>query len=180
MKRLITLSAGLLLATSSLTAFAADGAGAFLRAEGGNMNVEVDGEDGDDTTFGVRGGYFFNANFGVEAFYTDLGSESNDFASIDAYSYGFGLVGKKNFGAGAHEGFFVGGRAGFARSTIDVDGALIGSAKDSDTVPYVGVGVGYDFTPNMGVSINYDYHKPQVFGEDFKVTTTTAAFEYRF
>ena len=117
MKKNLIVAVGLVLAGLSAPVLA-QGNG-FIRGEVGRSDVDfsVDGGSAsdDDTSWGVRGGYWFNPNFAVEGFYTHAYKTSfND--GFDNYTLrlhgaGVGVVGKKNFG-GAHQGFFIGGRAG--------------------------------------------------------------------
>jgi len=179
MNKRFILSAGLVAAMLASPAFAAEGNGGFIRGEIGNSNLSIDGSDGNDTAYGVRGGYFFNANVGVEAFYTNLGEDSDSGVSADLDGYGIGVVGKKNFD-GAHEGFYIDGRLGIQRTNIDVSVAGLGSASDSNNRVYLGAGVGYDFNANTGLSLNVNHTRPELFGETVRITTTTVAFEYRF
>lgn len=180
MKQRFLLAAGLAVAMFTAPAFAADGSAGYYRIEAGNSNLEIDGSDGDEFGYSVRGGYFFNAYVGIEGFYTDLGRDSDEFASVEAHAFGVGAVVKKNFGSEAHKGFFVGGRAGISRIDLNVDIDGFGIVDDGDNQPYYGIGAGYDFNEKMGVSVNVDRFKSDLFDTDFQFTTTTAAFEYRF
>jgi OOP family OmpA-OmpF porin len=178
------LLAGLTLA--SAPAFADDHAAGFFRIEAGRTDIKVEGESENDTSYGVRGGYNFNRNFGIEGFYTRYGQESAyiDFveatARVKAQGYGIGVFGKTNFGGEAYTGFFVSGRVGIARNELDVGVDGVGSVDDTDTNPYFGVGVGYDFNRKFGVSLNYDYQEPKVFDTRFKLETFTLGLEFRF
>ncbi|MFC5571254.1 porin family protein [Lysobacter yangpyeongensis] len=179
MKKTLILSSALALASLSGTALAADGAHGFVRAEVGNANIEIDNADGDDTAYSVRGGYFFNANIGVEGFYSNFGEDEEDGVSGKITGYGLGVVAKKNFGAN-NSGFYVDGRAGVVRTKTEVSVTGLGSADDSSTKPYVGVGVGYDFSDAFGLSLNYGYVRADAFGEDVNVQTLTLGGEFRF
>lgn len=180
MKQALLFVAALAAASLSTSAFAGEGSGGFLSAEVGNTNLSIPGfGDDNDTAYGVRGGYFFNANWGVEGFYTQLGDESVGGVNVDMDSYGVGLVGKKNMD-GPHSGFFIGGRVGVARTSVDISIDGLGSASDSSNRVYIGASAGYDFNKNLGLSLNVNHHRPQVFDETLRVTTTTLALEYRF
>lgn len=180
------MAVGLVLAGLSAPVFA-QGNG-FIRAEVGRSDVDlsVDGASGsdEDTTWGVRGGYWFNPNFAVEGFYSQVYSTSYDdgFDSYNAklHGLGVGLVAKKNFG-GNHQGFFIGGRAGIARgvATLDIDGD-VEEAEASSAKPYFGVNAGYDFSERFGLSLNYDRLQADGDGVDVKVNTVTLGAELRF
>lgn len=180
------MAVGLVLAGLSAPVFA-QGNG-FIRAEVGRSDVDlsVDGASGsdEDTTWGVRGGYWFNPNFAVEGFYSQVYSTSYDdgFDSYNAklHGVGVGLVAKKNFG-GHHHGFFIGGRAGIARgvATLDIDGD-VEEAEASSAKPYFGVNAGYDFSERFGLSLNYDRLQADGDGVDVKVNTVTLGAELRF
>lgn len=176
------IAAAALLSMAALAALAAsadEGAG-FVRVEGGRTDFKVEGVEGDDTSYGVRGGYYFTPSFAVEGFYTRYGEDSDDLGRLKAQGIGAGVVGKTNFGAEPYHGFYVSGRAGVVRSNLDVEVTGLGSADDSDTNYYAGVGAGYDFNRNFGVGINYDYQEPKVFDSRFKLETWSANLEYRF
>ncbi|MFP7722802.1 outer membrane beta-barrel protein [Lysobacter sp. A3-1-A15] len=186
MKKTLIATAALLLAALSAPALA-QGNG-FIRGEVGrsDVNLSIDGEDGSesDTTWGVRGGYWFNPNFAVEGFYSQVYSTSYD-DGFDTYSaklhgVGLGVVGKKNFG-GNHQGFFIGGRAGIARgvATFDIDGD-VEDAEASSAKPYFGVNAGYDFSERFGLSLNYDRMQADGDGFDVDVDTLTLGAELRF
>lgn len=184
MTRISILAAGLLLAFASTSSFAADGNAGFVRAEVGNANVSIDGEDDNDTAYGLRGGYFFNANIGVEGFYTNLYDETvrDEFfgdITLEGRTYGIGMVAKKNLGE-AHTGLFVSGRLGVARTEMEIGVAGFGSEEESDTRVFLGAGAGYDFNEHFGLSVDVNYQQPKLLGETFKVTTVTVAAEYRF
>lgn len=186
MKKNLILAVGLVLAGLSAPVLA-QGNG-FIRGEVGQSDVDlsVDGVSGsdEDTTWGVRGGYWFNPNFAVEGFYSQVYSTSyND--GFDTYNaklhgVGVGIVGKKSF-AGAHQGFFVGGRAGISRgvATLDVDGD-VEEAEASSAKPYFGVNAGYDFSPRFGLSLNYDRLRADGDGVDVKVDVLSLGAELRF
>ena len=182
MKKHLMLAVGLALASLSTSAFA-EGHG-FVRFEAGRSNVEISADDFDngdenDTTWGVRGGYWFNPNIAVEGFYSQLYSQSFEDVRVKLHGVGVGLVAKKNFG-GEHQGFFIGGRAGIARgvATVEYDGDVEGDA--SSAKPYYGVGLGYDFSPAFGLSLNYDRLKAGEDGVNVRANTLTLGVEARF
>ena len=183
----IAFLAPLLLASG--TALAADGAHIFLRAEVGrshqSASVQGFGQSisDNDNTYSLRGGYFFNPHFAVEAFYSDLYNKSNSFSqgtgSLRGKAAGIGVVGKHNFG-GDQMGWFVDGRTGAEWGKIDAKAGSLQDNSLNSVKPYFGLGGGYDFTSNMGVSLNWDWHKTADQGVSVTSDTLTAGFEYRF
>jgi opacity protein-like surface antigen len=187
MQKTLVLAAALALAGLSNAAFAADGSG-FIRGEIGRSHVNVDvsglGSDSDtDTNYSFRGGYWFNSNFAIEGFYSNLYDKSFtdgvDTADAKLSAIGLGVVAKKNFGADGN-GFFIDGRAGITRGKIDLSVSGLGSDSATSTKPYFGAGIGYDFSKNFGLSLNYDHLKGS--GDDISVTanTLTLGAEFRF
>jgi outer membrane protein W len=180
MKKTFVLASALVLAGLSSAAVAAGGTW-YVRGEAGKSRISVDDLSGhdNDTSYGVRGGYWFTPNFATEAFYTKFGDENSDGVSAKVDGFGVGVVGKKNFGPD-NTGFFVDGRAGALRAKTSVRVAGLGSDSDRSTKPYVGVGVGYDFSKAFGASLNYDYNKADAFGEGVTARTLSLGGEFRF
>lgn len=169
MKKTLILSCALALASLSNVAFAAEGAGAFVRAEIGESNVDVSLADDNDTAYNVRGGYFFNKHFAAEAFYGSL--YDND--GLELTAGGVGVVGKVYLNDESK--FFAEGRLGAARLRGEV-----GGFSESNTKAYFGAGVGYDFNENFGVSLNAALYQADFGGMNVDAKTITVAGEYRF
>jgi hypothetical protein len=187
MKKHLILSSALALAVLAPTAMAADGSGGFIRGEIGRSDVEleVDGfsESDKDTSATFGGGYWFTPNFAVEGhlgtLYTkDIGNDTD----VDLVTFGVGLAAKKNFGAAAHTGFFIGARAGVARLTAQVREDTFDVVDDEHaTKPYFGVSAGYDFNPRFGLSLNWDRRQADFDGGfDVDVDTIAVGGEFRF
>lgn len=188
MKKQMMLLTGVLVLAGSAPAMAAG----FIRGEAGRSNVSADvsglgGDSDSDSTYSIRGGYFFNKNFGVEGFYSkfyDKSLDIDDGTSITTVSgklsgIGLGIVGKTDIG-NDQTGFYLSGRAGLMRGKIEVSATGLGSESDTSTKPYFGVGAGYDFSPQFGMSVNVDRYKGS--GSDLSLTasTVTLGLEYRF
>ncbi|WP_167284841.1 porin family protein [Marilutibacter alkalisoli] len=179
MKKTLALSLVLALGGLTGTALAANGSGTFVRGEVGNSDIEIGGFDGSDTALSLRGGYYFNSNVAVEAFYSNLGKDSDDSVRAKIHGFGLGVVGKRNF-IDPHHGFFISGRAGVMHTTTDISVSGLGSADDSSSKPYVGIGIGYDFSPAFGLGLNYDFIKAEAFDTNIDIQTVTLGLEMRF
>lgn len=172
-----------LLALCALPTFAhaADGH-AFIAGDVGNSTIKVEGADGDDTAFRVRGGYFFNQYVGVEAMYANYGEDSDGGVSAKLDGYGVGLVVQAPIMKDSKVS--VGARFGFAHHSVDASVAGLGSASVSDDATYYGLGLGYDFTDKLRASIDWEQTSPKfdVGGQayDVMVQTVTVGVQYRF
>lgn len=185
MKKAASLATVLALACLSTPAFA-DGQGhqGFVRAEFGKTDLDVSesGEPSvgdDDTAIGLGGGYWFNANFGIEGNYTNQ-YDKQIVRGIDlkVQSLGVGVVAKKNFG-GDGNGFYLGGRAGAAQIDAELRGDGF-SAEESKTGSYFGVNAGYDFSRNFGLGVNYTRYQVDLDGVDIDADVVSLSGEYRF
>lgn len=138
--------------------------GFFVDGAIGQVRIDEDDLDDNDTSFRLGGGWSVNRYFGVEAGWTDLGKFEEDVAiggataSVETDGFYGGVRGKYPFYQG-DSGFYLGGRAGFLR--WDASGrARVGTVTvrldESGTDPYFGVGAGYDFSRNFGVGLGYD------------------------
>ena len=198
---LTALSAALALASSAAFAQSATGtSGWYVRGEAGKTRLSNNNNSNhtSDNSYGVRGGYNITPNFGVESFYNHYydNSSSNPLMSqnVRVQGYGAGVTGKVRIAQdqAAQTGWFGSGRAGLMHSETRVETQYTGLAGQNvrytagSNQPYVGVGVGYDFTPKFGVSANYDYFhgnaKDKASGSSLKYNANTVAggIEYRF
>lgn len=187
MKKISVLALAALAAVSA-PSFAAEGAGGFVRAEAGysraiTKNVSNAGHENDyDTAYGIRGGYYFNQYFGVEGGYTRYYNDNNvDTGDIDAKGYSLGLFGKTHF-SDKKTGFYVDGRIGLARTSVDATLPSLSRTEFVRTRAYAAAGVGYDFNEHFGLDLNYTYHDRAVVqtGTELKFDTLTLNAEYRF
>ena len=163
----------------------AQGRGAYLRAEIGKADHKISSrglrsEDA-DTSAVFGGGYRFNAHWGLEGHIGRLyNTHLNQDLDLDVTTVGAGLTFKQNFGA-AHEGFFVGGRVGVARTAVQVRDDRFNIRDDvSSTKPYYGVSVGYDLTRRWGLSLSWDRRHAELPGGDLDVDTFALGGEFRF
>jgi OmpA-OmpF porin, OOP family len=114
--------------------------------------------DEKDTAWNVFGGYQFNANFGAELGYVDLGEAKASFAGFGnatVEAKGFEVVGVGTWPI--DQQFSVYGRLGFFRWDVDLnDGTgLVGSASESGTDLTYGFGVKYKFTRDVALRAGY-------------------------
>ena len=181
MKKTLILSVALALASLSNVALAAEGAAGFIRADIGRSEIDVNGlGDESDTATSFGGGYWFNQNFAIEGRIGVLANEQVDDIDFDLVHLDVGAVAKKNFGTDGH-GFFIGGRAGFSRMTLQVREDEFDVIDDESSIkPYVGATVGYDFNESWGLSLNYDVRRADIDGVDVDVDTLTVGGEWRF
>jgi len=189
MKHAVSLACALALGALSAPAFAAEAQGhqAFVRAEIGNTDVDTTISGGgptiseDDTTAGFGGGYWFNANFGVEGNYHLLyNRELRGDYELDIFSLAAGVVAKQNFGADGN-GFFIGGRAGIAYVVEQVrDDFFDVEDDDSSTKPYYGVALGYDFNRHFGLGLNYTRYQADFDFVEIDADVVSVSGEYRF
>jgi opacity protein-like surface antigen len=183
MKKTLILACALALAGVSNVAMANQGGAGFVRAEVGNTDVDFDldgfgSASDDDTSYSIRGGYYFTPNWAVEGHYTNLYDKSESGASIELSSFGVGVVGKKNLGAN-NTGFFFSGRAGVESVEGKVSDGF-DSGSDNSTNLYYGVGAGYDFNDTFGLSLNYDFRQADFDGIDADANTLSLGGEVRF
>jgi hypothetical protein len=190
MKKQVMLLTGLALAFSAAPVMAGQG---FVRGEIGRADIDFDlsgvGSNGEtDTTWSVRGGYYFSNTMAVEAFYSEFYDESTVFddgtgtpitASGKLSGIGLGLVGKTHMGDD-QTGWFVTGRVGVMRGKIEASLTGFGTESETSYKPYYGVGGGYDFSPKMGLSVNLDHYKGTGDGLSIAAMTGTVALEVRF
>ena len=81
----------------------------FVRGEAGRSHVNADvsgvgGNSDHDSAYSFRTGYYFNPNFAVEGFYSNLYDKDFTYATpndgnVKLNAIGVGVVGKKNFGS---------------------------------------------------------------------------------
>lgn len=184
MRKDISLAFALLLGAASMGAHAVEGNSGFISGELGYGDTEIDIDDFGSETDGdrsgaVRGGWYFTPNFAIEGVYANLYNRSGGGAEIDFDGWGAGLVGRVNFGQGG-EGFYILGRAGVFSSKAEARVDDLGSASDSSTNPYYGVGAGWDFNHDLGIGLNYTFYDADLDGVSIETQALTATVEFRF
>lgn len=163
MKKIII---GTMLGLASLSTFANDESSFAAELLVGTTNQEVEGDDGDDISFGLRGIYNINANVGIEASYQNYGEA--DYSYIDGFgdkinekvssdSISVGIKGILPF----DNGFALNARFGIAFWNVDgdiTDSSLPGvtfSGSDSGNDIYYGIGGQYSINDKAIIGLEY-------------------------
>lgn len=162
-----TIALALIAATTMFFATAASAAEGFYLGAGvgqgkhsGMPNFGVPVTKSSDTTYDILAGYSLNENVAFEAAYTNLGRMVAGTANTKFSAVSLDVVGKLPIPAVS--GLSVFGKAGVARTTIDITsnrnaGGNVGKTS-TNGVTY-GFGAGYDFTPDFGVTLSYDNYR---------------------
>jgi hypothetical protein len=162
MKKIII---GTLLGLASLSTFASDESGFSAELLVGTTNQDVEGDDGDDTSFGLRGTYNINANVGFEVSYQNYGEADysynifsdkiNEKVSSDSINIGIkGIIPFDN-------GFALNARLGMAFWNLDADitsssaPQVTFSGSDSGNDIYYGIGGQYSINDKAIISLEY-------------------------
>ncbi|CUI02733.1 porin family protein [Massilia antarctica] len=159
----------------SLPASAApDGAGAYAATTIGQASSSNNRIERDDLSFGLRAGYQFNTNVGVEVFSNTLSFIEMPFYAYNSHEYHpeehYGVAVTGAVPLGGH--FSLTGRAGIGRTKMHAV-----SARDSnynETDPSIGVGVRFSF--NQHISINAEAMRLT----KTRVTVISTGFRYQF
>lgn len=182
MTKVVSLACALALAALSASACAgeAQGGQGFVRGEIGRAKTSIDGLGSDkDTSYGIGGGYWFNANWGIEGSYNNLFNKKFEDGSLKLHNLAVAAVAKKNFGADGN-GLYIGGRLGYAQSRAKAhydDGSYSESSSVSSSGLLYGVGVGYDINRDVGLGLNYAHYRAF---SDTDVNNLGLSVEYRF
>lgn len=156
---------GTMLGLASLSTYANDGS---FTAEllVGTTNQDVEGDDGDDTSLGLRGVYNINSNAGIEASYQNYGEA--DYSYIDSFgdtinektssdSINIGIKGILPF----ENGFALNARLGIAFWNVDaeitdssVPGVTFSGAGSGNDI-YYGIGGQYSISDKAVIGLEY-------------------------
>lgn len=188
----IVLSLSALAATPQAIAASADGAGWFVGGYAGRASVDKDAYKGDDTGYGIAGGYrwqlFDWLSLGVEAGYNDLGNiDARNLFNGDAVVQDRSKL--RGWTAGISQRFALGPRwyasvrggvygwKGHGLSNDDV----AGHGGDLDQLSwYAGAGAGYNVTSRFSVGVNYDHFDAKKDGLNLSTNLASLGVEYRF
>ncbi len=182
--------------------------GAFINGNFGSTSLDNRRIDDEDSSYGVNAGYRWVVSprtlIGFEAGYVDLGtySQSLMFASFpndippDEVEWYPGVQTAKSKGLtiGANARFnlspswYIGGRAGFLRASLDSnvrvfrpDTSFVAQVYDFNAIGrYAGASVGYDFNKKVSLGLNYDYYSAEKNGLKINPDVLSLSGEYRF
>lgn len=207
---LITLAAvGLFVLPAIGHAQATDGA--FINGNLGSASLDRGPIDDVDTSYGVSVGYRWavspRALIGFEAGYVDLGKYAGPISisisglppigtlptepeiypgivSTEMNGWKVGANGRFNLSPN----WYIGGRAGFLRASVDWrvrvnkpdDSFELNHYDFNENGWYVGAGFGYDFSNNFSLGVNYDYYSAEINGSKINPDVVSVSGEYRF
>jgi OOP family OmpA-OmpF porin len=144
--------ASLIMGTALITSVPVMAQGGFIGASIGGSYVEVDAAafKGSDTAFKIFGGYRFNKNFAIEAFFVDAGEPDDGPLSVDASAFGVSAVGIIPVAAQ----FELFGKIGLAAWDADFKDPLGTYPDDGSDLTY---GIGGAWILNKQVSIRAEW-----------------------
>lgn len=163
--KLKQLSIAVLTAAAAMTSMTAVAENPFYATlEIVRSDLDVEGIDDTDTSFGIGVGYMINENFSVQAGYQDFGeisaSAGGASASVEADAFQLSILGglpvSENAGVYAELGIDLWDAD---LSFSNVPGFGSGSASDDGTDVYYGIGGYVMFSENVGATLEYQFHE---------------------
>ena len=131
----------------------------------------------------IFGGFDVNSMFGVEAGYTDV-RKANHTYTIGATTGTATSEGSRSYLAAkatmpVNEAFSVYGKLGAGYSKTKFRSTTLGSADDSDTEVYAGLGGQYKLSDKMALTLEYErYGKSKDFGAKADAITVGARYNF--
>lgn len=139
--------------------------------------------DGYKASGKIFGGFDVNPMFGVEAGYTDVRRAEHSY-TIGATTGTATTEGSRTYLAAkatmpVNEAFSVYGKLGAGYSKTKFRSTTLGSANDSDTEVYAGLGGQYKISDKMALSLEYErYGKSKDFGAKADAITVGARYSF--
>ncbi|STR45390.1 outer membrane beta-barrel protein [Iodobacter fluviatilis] len=156
--------------------------GFYIGADVGSSKVSSDFISGNDTTFGIHGGYKFSPYLAAEIGYRDHGKAEEKYSiynlSVNAKSVNASVIGSYPF----TEAFSVYGRLGVAsiKATLEANtknSYTFYSDEKTETKAMFGIGAQYAFNKNFSLRTEYTQYAEI---EDVKLSAFTIGANYSF
>lgn len=173
---------------AAAAAHADQAANAYVGIAGGVTHISVDCTgatvcDKTDTGGKIIGGYSFGNGFGLEATYISFGKAigADGLTSATLKPSAFMLGGVYALPLGSDWGMNL--RLGIAQVKTKVDarqGTLTGSASETKTKPYAGVGLTYALSPAVKLELAVDSTQGQFAGEKGTVRLVSFGATFAF
>jgi OOP family OmpA-OmpF porin len=160
--------------------------GWYVGGSYGMTNIDVDtggpgfSVDGDDSGFKIYGGFQFTKHWGAEVGYVDFGKAGIRGSVIgipftgDLGITAFTLAGTGTLPLGTN--FALLGKVGLAQWEADASVSGAGSASDSGSDMFYGIGARYSFNKNLSVQAEYEVLDMDV----DSVTMMSIGLRYKF
>ena len=142
--------------------------------------IGVFGSDQGDTSYSLRGGAYYGANWGLELGYTDFGSVNRAGGRTKADGINISVIGKLPL----NPTFNLLGKIGTTYSRTDVSShplsGVVAGSESGFGLSY-GIGVEYMFTPKWSAVLQYESQDMKFAGDrDDRVGATTLSARYQF
>ena len=176
-----------LIAAAAIAPVAAQAADTYVGADvgRGNQKLTVEGVGSlkdNATAFKVYGGYEFNANFGIEAGYADLGKSSvgGNGMTITANPHSLYLAATGTMPLA--ERFALTGKIGVAKTRTDVTATGASDDHTNQTSLMFGVGTSYAVTPTVMAVVEYENFGKVIDqdGVNLKANTLSVGVRFKF
>ena len=183
--------------------------GAFINGNLGSASLESGSIDDNDISYGVNVGYRWavppGTLIGFEVGYVDLGKYSLPTSviyltfpgtqpNVPTTIVSSGTTEMSGLTIGAYGRFnlspnwYIGGRAGFLRASVDsrlrtagpYDSVVLQNRHVNADGWYVGAGFGYNFSNKFSLGLNYDYYIAKKSGSTISPDVVSVSGEYRF
>lgn len=132
------------------------------------------------TAFKLYGGYQFNANFGIEGGYVDMGKAEITAAGATAGANPHSLYVAATGTMPLAERFALTGKAGFARHRTTLSATGSQDDKLSNTALMLGVGTSYAITPTMLAVVEYEHFGKVIDENDGNLKANVLSVGLRF
>jgi OmpA-OmpF porin, OOP family len=185
--------------------------GTFINGSLGSASLDLSQIHGNNSSYGVNAGYRWAVSprtlIGLEAGYVDLGKYSAlttisttplfpiggppaepeiYSSSVSTRMSGWTIGANGRFSLSPN--WYVGGRAGFIRASVNSrvrttgagDSVVLNKYDVNADGWYAGAGFGYDFRNNFSLGLEYDYYRAKKYGSKIDPDVVSVSGEYRF
>lgn len=172
MKQAAQLALGMLLATASISSYAAAAGDIYVTGSVGLTSASADGGyEGNATGFKLGGGYVFTPNIGIEGYWIDHGETDDSGVKVDTSAIVVSAVGMFP----VNPQFDLFGKVGMAMWDGEAKAEGFGSTSNDGTDVTYGFGGAFHLNDQMDIRAEFE----MVDMDDYEVTFISGGVNYK-